>query len=274
MDLVTVRAVCDARGGVRWEAGDAWLAGGTWLFSAPRPGISRLWDLERMGWRPLVAGAGGLEIAATCTVAELLAFAEGPDGPWPGARALMAGCCRAFSSSFKVWNSATVGGNVCLALPAAPMVSMAVALGGVCVLRAADGRERRLPVDEFVTGAGRTRLEPGEMLRCLWLPAEGLARRTVMRRVSLRPGGHSAALVIATSAAGSGRCAFTLTAATARPVRLPFDRLPTSAGLRTAIERAVGPRMIVEDAHGSPAWRRHLLAHLAEEARRALMVED
>jgi CO/xanthine dehydrogenase FAD-binding subunit len=193
MDLVAVRAVLDPREGVRWEAGDAWLAGGTWLFSVPQPDVARLWDLDRLGLRPLTVREGGLEIAATCTVAELPAFAVRPavrpGGPWPDARALMAGCCRAFSSSFKVWNTATVGGNVCLALPAAPMVSMATALHGVCVLRAADGRERRVPVREFVSGEGRTELRPGEMLRCLRLPAEGLAQRTVMRRVTCGPAG-------------------------------------------------------------------------------------
>ncbi|MEI5035170.1 FAD binding domain-containing protein [Streptomyces sp. S1A(2023)] len=225
MDLAAVRAAVDARGGVRWEAGDAWLAGGTWLFSTPQPEVARLWDVTRMGWQPLTVDQNGLEVAATCTVAELLAFAEQPDGPWPGGRALMAGCCRAFSSSFKVWNTATVGGNVCLALPAAPMVAMAVALNGVCVLRSADGRERQLPMGEFVTGAGRTCLQPGEMLRCLRLPAAALAQRTVMRRVSLRPGGHSAALVIATSLPRPRRFTCMLTAATTYPVHLSFDRL-------------------------------------------------
>ncbi|MBM7167627.1 FAD binding domain-containing protein [Streptomyces sp. G44] len=274
MDLAEVRAVLDPRDGVRWEAGDAWLAGGTWLFSTPQPQVTRLWDLGRMDWQPLTVHEGGLEIAATCTVAELLAFAVRPDGPWPDARALMAGCCRAFSSSFKVWNTATVGGNVCLALPAAPMVSMATALHGVCVLRTADGRERRLPVREFVTGAGRTDLRPGEMLRCLWLPAASLAHRTVLRRVSLRPGGHSAALVIAAIAPGSGRFALTLTAATTHPVCLSFERLPTPAELRTEIERSVGAELIVDDVHGAPAWRRHLIHHLAEQTRRALADES
>ncbi|MFD5268965.1 FAD binding domain-containing protein [Streptomyces sp. NPDC058335] len=275
MDLAAVRAVLDASCGVRWEEGDAWLAGGTWLFSTPQPEISRLWDLARMDWQPLVVSEGGLEIAATCTVAELLAFALQPDGPWPDARALMADCCRAFSSSFKVWNTATVGGNVCLALPAAPMVSLAVALHGVCVLRAADGRDRQLPVGDFVTGAGRTCLRPGEMLRCLRLRAAGLAQRTVMRRASLRPGGHSAALVIAASALDDpGQVTFTLTAATPRPVHLSFPRTPTAAGLRAAIEQAVDATGIVDDAHGSPAWRRHLIHHLAEEARQALETEN
>jgi CO/xanthine dehydrogenase FAD-binding subunit len=215
-----------------------------------------------------------LEIAATCTVAELLAFALQPDRPWPGARAVMAGCCRAFSSSLKVWNTATVGGNVCLALPAAPMVSMATALHGMCVLRAADGRERQVPAGAFVTGAGRTDLRPGEMLRCLRLPAEGLTRRTAMRRVSLRPGGHSAALVIAASAPGSRHFTCTVTAATTRPVHLTFDRLPAPAGLRAAIGQALEATPIVDDAHGDPTWRRHLTYHLAEEARQALAATE
>ncbi|WP_030673917.1 FAD binding domain-containing protein [Streptomyces cellulosae] len=274
MDLAAVRAVLDAREGVRWQTGDAWLAGGTWLFSAPQPDLTRLWDVTRMGWQPLVVGEGGLEISATCTVAQLLAFAARPDGPWPDARALMAGCCRAFSSSFKVWNTATVGGNVCLALPAAPMVSMAAALDGTCVLRGADGRERQLPVRAFVTGPGRTCLRPGEMLRCLRLPAAGLTQRTVMRRVSLRPHGHSAALVIAAVAPETGRFTLTLTAATTRPLRLSFRQLPTARGLCGAIEQAVGPQLIVHDIHGSPAWRAHLVRHLAEQARQTLMTED
>nr|CAL34075.1 hypothetical protein [Streptomyces virginiae] len=258
---------------MRWETGDAWLSGGTWLFSAPRPGVRRLWDLSRMGWEPLAVSETGLELAATCTVAELLSFAVRPNGPWPAARALMADCCRAFSSSFKVWNTATVGGNVCLALPAAPMVSMVTALHGVCVLRAADGRERQLPVRDFVTGYGRTCLRRGEMLRCLRLPTTGLVQRMAFRRVSLRPGGHSAALAIATSALEHGRFTVTLTAATTRPVQLSFHRLPTAAELRAAIERAVDPTLIVDDVHGAPAWRRHLIVHLADEVRRELEAE-
>ena len=36
--------------------------------------------------------------------------------------------CEAFLASFKVWNSATVGGNICMSLPAGPMITMTVAL--------------------------------------------------------------------------------------------------------------------------------------------------
>ncbi|MFJ6215135.1 FAD binding domain-containing protein [Streptomyces sp. NPDC092296] len=270
MDLTTVREVCDARRRTAWQPGDAWLAGGTHLFSEPDPGLRRLWDLGPMGWPPLTATDQGLEIAATCTVGELLAFATADGGHWPRARALIAQCCAAFSSSFKVWNTATVGGNVCLALPAAPMVSLAAALGGVCLLRGPAGRSRRLPVHRFVTGPGRTALRPGELLRSVTLPADALHGHTAFRRAALRPHGRSAVLVTGVLDPRRGGCAITVTAATPRPVRLAFPRLPTADGLRRAVHRAVPPAMIVDDVHGAPRWRRHLTAHLAEEVRSEL----
>ena len=74
MDLPGITEVADARSAT-WRDGDAWLAGGTWLFSEPQPGLKRLLDLRAFGWPSLRAGPGGLEIAATCTLAELAAMA-------------------------------------------------------------------------------------------------------------------------------------------------------------------------------------------------------
>ncbi|MEU2179969.1 hypothetical protein [Streptomyces thermolilacinus] len=44
-----------------------------------------------------------------------------------------------------MWNTATVGGNLCAALPAGPLISMALALSGVCRLYGLDGAERAVP---------------------------------------------------------------------------------------------------------------------------------
>ncbi|HEY0223650.1 MAG TPA: FAD-binding molybdopterin dehydrogenase, partial [Pseudolabrys sp.] len=55
----------------QWRAGDAFVGGGTWLFSEPQPKLSRLIDLSTLGWQPLRVSASGLEIAATCTIAQL-----------------------------------------------------------------------------------------------------------------------------------------------------------------------------------------------------------
>ena len=126
--------------------GDAWLAGGTWLFSEPQPELRRLRDLSAFGWPALTESDAGLEVAATCTLAELAAWPGRPD--WP-AGGLIGECCRALLGSFKVWNAATVGGNLCLALPAGPMISLAAALDGELTVWGAGGRRRTVTAAGF-----------------------------------------------------------------------------------------------------------------------------
>src|SRR6476620_3633152 len=135
-----------------WTAGDAWLAGGTWLFSEPQQHLRRLVDLTDLNWPALTVSESGLSIAATCTVAQLDAFACPPD--WIAAP-LIGQCCRAFLASFKIWKTATVGGNICMSLPAGPMISLTSALGGICTIWQAEGGERTIPVADFVTGNQR-----------------------------------------------------------------------------------------------------------------------
>src|SRR5262245_38860992 len=129
MDLNTVAKVARpaAADGLDWRDGDAWLAGGTWLFSEPQPAVRRLIDLEGLRWEPLTVSAHGLAIAATCTIGRLDAFAAPPE--WKAAP-LIRQCCRALLASFKVLNVATVGGNVCMSLPAGAMISLTAALEG------------------------------------------------------------------------------------------------------------------------------------------------
>jgi CO/xanthine dehydrogenase FAD-binding subunit len=271
MDLTAVREVVDGREYVPWEPGDAWLAGGTMLFAEPRPALHRLRDLGAFAWEPLTVTGDGVEVAATCTVAELLTFADAPDGTWPAGRGLIAACCRAFSSSFKVWNSATVGGNLCAALPAGPMISLAVALRGMCRISGLDGRQREAPAEQFVTGPGATVLRPGELLRSIRLPAAALAERSSMRRVSTHPWGRSVALVTGTHDPATGRLTVAVTAATTRPVVVSFDCAPGVAELRQALGEVLTPDVLLEDVHGRADWRRHLALHLADEVREDLV---
>ncbi|MFE9674424.1 FAD binding domain-containing protein [Streptomyces sp. NPDC006259] len=267
MDLTAVREVVDGRSRLPWLPGDAWLAGGTALFGEPRPALRRLRDLGVCGWRPVTVTGTGVEVAATCTIAELLSFAEAPDGPWPAGRALMAHCCRAFSSSFKVWNTATVGGNLCTALPAGPMIALTVSLRGTCRILDLDGRERTVSAGEFVTGPEATVLLPGEVLRSVVLPAAALAERSTVRRVATRPWGRSAALVTGTHDPLSGRSHVAVTAATVRPVVLSFPGVPSAGELESSLSRALAPDLLPADVHGRAEWRRHLAGHLAEEVR-------
>ena len=269
MDLNTITEIGRPR--VRgdlppWRAGDAWLAGGTWLFSEPQPELSRLVDLAGLGWPSLEIGAEGLRVGATCTLARLEAAAL--PTAWRAAP-LFGQCCRALVGSFKICNAATVGGNLCLALPAGPMAAAAVALDGVCAIWTPDGGERRLPAAEFVLGPQRNALAPGELLRAIDLPAAALRRHAAFRRISLTPLGRSAALLVGTTAPEGG-FALTVTAATRRPVRLDLSGPPSAAELRDALDRAIPDALYHDDVHGAPDWRRHMTYRLAEGIRQEL----
>jgi CO/xanthine dehydrogenase FAD-binding subunit len=254
-----------------WRDGDAWLAGGTWLFSEPQPGVRRLIDLEGLDWEPLRVSEQGLSIAATCTLRQLDTFESPPE--WRAA-ALIRPCIRSLLASFKIWNTATVGGNLCLSLPAGALISFTAALEGVCTIWQPDGAERRVPVVDFVTGDHRNVLRPGDLLRGIDLSASALHKRPSFRRMSLTHLGRSSALLIGTRCPRSGALAITITAATVRPVRLEFAQVPTAAQLRDELLKAIPDELYLDDPHGTPDYRKHLTFHFAEEIRRELSAEE
>jgi CO/xanthine dehydrogenase FAD-binding subunit len=271
MDLNTITAIVRPRRRAElpaWQVGDAWLAGGTWLFSEPQPTLARFIDVVDLGWPALQITEQGLQIAATCKIAEL----DGAAFPsnWT-ATPLFNQCCRSFFASFKIWNMATVGGNLCMALPAGPMIALTAALDGTCTIWTPAGDERRLAVIDFVLGPQRNALVPGELLRSIALPIAALRRRTAFRQISLAPLGRSAALLIGTLSPDDGTFDLTVTASTPRPVRLSFSSLPTREALRERLEAAI--QHYYDDVHGAPAWRRHMTLQFADEIRQELAGE-
>src|SRR5438093_12842319 len=162
----------------QWHSGFAWLAGGTWLFSEPQPAIDTLIDLEQLGWPALEAAPEGLDIGATCRIAELYRF-EAPR-EWFAAPLIRA-CCNALLASFKIWNAATVGGNICMSLPAGAMISLVVALEATYTLWPRNAPPRDVHSVDFVTGNHTNILQPGELLRSIHLPASALSKRFAFR---------------------------------------------------------------------------------------------
>ncbi|MFC9295306.1 FAD binding domain-containing protein [Streptomyces sp. NPDC057011] len=270
MDLNTITEVVrlpSERPGTDWREGDAWLAGGTWLFSAEQPHLRRLVDLTALPWESLVPGDAGLEIGATCTIRDLYAFA--PPAEWT-AGPLIRTSCEAFLSSFKVWNAATVGGNICMSLPAGPMITLTVALEARYELWAPDGSVRTVDALDFVTGNNRNVLAPGELLRRIDVPAHALGKRAAHRRFTLTHLGRSTVFLIGTHTPGTSNLLLTVTAGTTRPVRFAFDSMPDAATLRQSID-AIPADVWFADPNGTPDHRRHLTEHFAEEIRRELM---
>jgi CO/xanthine dehydrogenase FAD-binding subunit len=269
MDLNTITEVAHPETRAQlpvWTAGDAWLAGGTLLFSEPQVHLTRLIDLTDFKWPALTIGDSELTIAATCTVAQLDALACPAE--WLVAPVFNQ-CCRAFLASFKIWKTATVGGNLCMSLPAGPMISLTSALEGVCTVWKADGSEQKINVVDFVTGDQRNVLAPGDLLRQIDIPLAALKRRTAFRQISLTPVGRSAALLIG-GVSSEGRLALTVTASTVRPVQLSFAEIPPAAQLREAILQRIPDGLYHDDLHGKPAWRKHMTLRLAEEIRAEL----
>jgi CO/xanthine dehydrogenase FAD-binding subunit len=252
-----------------WEPGLAWLAGGTWLFSEPQVGVHTLVDLESLRWPSLRPSEAGLEIASTCKVVELDQFVEKAPADWTAAP-LLRQCCRSFLASFKIWNEATVGGNICMSLPAGPMISLTAALGGVCTLWPRNGEPRRASVVDFVTGNHRNILAPGELMRSIFLPAHALRNEFAFRRFTLTHLGRSEVLLVGTRSPRHGRFLLTITAATVRPVQLSFESMPPPNELKRAIDDAVPFRLYLDDVHGTPAHRRHLTYYFAEQIRSEL----
>jgi CO/xanthine dehydrogenase FAD-binding subunit len=247
-----------------WREGDAWLAGGTSLFSEPAPALRRLHDLHAFGWAPLSISSEGLEIAATCTLEQLHSFTA--PSHWTAA-SLFKLCPEALLASWKVWQEATVGGNICLALPAGSMTSLTAALDGICTIWTPGGGARKVPVTELVTGPSTTSLAPGELLRAVTLAPAALTSEVAFRQVSLSPRGRSAALVIGRRQL-DGATVFAITAAVPRPHVLRFTQAPSAEELTTALH---DPELeYYDDVHGDPDWRAHLTALLCEQVRAEL----
>jgi CO/xanthine dehydrogenase FAD-binding subunit len=270
MDLNTIREVKRPTSPdelTDWRQGYAWLGGGTWLFSEPQLAIDTLVDLETLSWRSLEASSEGLGIAATCRIGELEHFVA--PAAWTAAP-LLRECCHALLMSFKIYNEATVGGNICMSLPAGAMISLTTALEATYTLWPRGGAARKVAAIDFVTGNHANILGPGELLRAIHIPAAALSKRFAFRRASLTRFGRSAALVIGTREDEEDNLLLTITAATPRPIQLRFERAPTREALRRAIDERLPSDGYFDDVHGSAPYKRHLTYHFAEQIRAEL----
>jgi CO/xanthine dehydrogenase FAD-binding subunit len=265
VDLNTItdyrRAV--SRADLTLAGGERVMGGGTWLFSEPQVGTTGLVDLTTMGWPALEYLPSGLRIAATCTIAELARLPQ-RDG-W-NAQPLFAQCADALLASSKIWNVATVGGNIARSFSAASMVSLSAALDATALVWTPEGGEYTAAVADLITGNGTNRLAPGEVLRAVDVPEHALRARTAFRKIALAALGRSGAVLTGRVDPG-GQVTLTITAATLRPTILKYPALPDAATVRRDVQAADG---YYTDPLGSADWRRQVSAVLLEEIRAEL----
>ena len=128
-----------------------------------------------------------------------------------------------------------MGGNICMSLPAGPMISLTVALEGRFTLWPRNGAPREVASVDFVTGNHANVLRPGELLRKIYLPSSALRKRAALRRASLTKLGRSAALLIGTSDLVRQDLLLTISAATPR-FGLTRRHPPKRCGMPSTLE--------------------------------------
>ncbi|WP_296666241.1 FAD binding domain-containing protein [Demequina sp.] len=260
MDLTAVTSyrVARSRADLSLAPGERFLAGGTWLFSEPNRDVTGLVDLAGMPWEPLVVDDAGLTIGATCTIARLLAL---PARPGWTAQPLFAQAAHSLLASFKIWNEATVVGNICRSYSAAAMLAACATLDAQAVVWTPAGDHRIVPVADLPTGNGTTALAHGELVREVRIGGDALAARTALRKVALAELGRSGAVVTGRMHR-DGRTVVVVTAATLTPTVLRYDSPPAAT---QASDDARAGEGFYTDPLGSADWRRHLAGLLAAQ---------
>lgn len=111
----------------------------------------------------------GLKIGALCTMTAL------SESPVVRQNAGILACAASKVGSTQIRNRATIGGNVANAAQCADTIPALIALEAEVELMDSTGALRRLPVEAFVTGIGRTRLGADEVVTGFVIPPQHLA---------------------------------------------------------------------------------------------------
>lgn len=154
-----------------------YIAGGTDLLLFP-PTVDFVVDVNGAGIDRIESlPDGGLSLGAA---ASLHAVATDPrvNAFADGALAKAAAHC----GNRPVRTTATLGGNLCNALPSADMVPVLLALDAVCVIADTDSRQE-VPLADFFTGPRRTVLGD-RLLAAVILPAGAAGRACVFRKLT------------------------------------------------------------------------------------------
>ncbi len=155
----------------------AYIAGGTDMFLMPED-CDFVVDINHAGIGDVARTPGGdLFIGAAATLQGVATSPLTRDFAC-GALAAVAGQC----GNRPVRSTATLGGNLCNALPSADMAPVLLALDAVCYVADVDSQES-LPLADFFVGPRRTVLD-GRLLVGLAVPGEAADRRCVFRRLT------------------------------------------------------------------------------------------
>jgi CO/xanthine dehydrogenase FAD-binding subunit len=88
--------------------------------------------------------------------------------------------------STQIRNTATIGGNIGNASPAGDTIPVLMALGAIITLRDSRGQTEEKPIDELVTGSGKTSLRYDQVITQIFFPLLDESYRSTFAKIGSR----------------------------------------------------------------------------------------
>lgn len=169
----------------------------------------------------------------------------------------------------QVRNAATLGGNVATASPAGDSLPALAALQARVLLLHRDG-SRELPVTEFLTGAGRTQRNTGELIAALIIPEKCLGQKQKFTKVGPRRAQAISKLSLASVLLPDDPAGISFAFGAVGPVPATCPRAHESLAsgrrdekhMKSAAELAMSEITPIDDMRSTAAYRRQVAGNL------------
>jgi carbon-monoxide dehydrogenase medium subunit len=225
----------------------------------------------------LVVRNGDLRIGAAVTMNQV-ALSPLVQSGWP---LLAEGC--ASVASYQLRNRATVGGNLCNASPAADSAPALICYGASVHIFGPDG-QRKLPLEQFFLGPGKTALQRGEFLTAITVPAPARGSAGHFLKLGRTPVGDISVMNVAvlgwpdSAAPSSTSWRIALGSVAPTVIRAPeAERLlsqdTSPAGLETASEAAAAAARPIDDIRATAAYRTDMVRVLTRRGVERVLAE-
>jgi carbon-monoxide dehydrogenase medium subunit len=245
------------------------LQGGTDLLVRIRAGLVRpkiVVDLKRLPGMQAIREwpDGWLSIGAACTMNQVA-----NDNLVRGRYDLLVQACNSVAS-YQLRNRATLGGNCCNGSPAADTAPALYCLGAEAEIFGPGG-QRRVPIEGFFVGPGRTALAPGEFLTAILLPPVGHGACGVFNKLGRTRAGDISLVSVAVHVCGQTRGdsdgatpqAWRIALGAVGPTPMRASRAEESlatdhstSGIAVAAELAAQTAQPIDDVRASAAYRK------------------
>jgi CO/xanthine dehydrogenase FAD-binding subunit len=176
--------------------------------------------------------------------------------------------------SNQIRNRATLTGNICHASPAADTAPALLVYGAIVNVASVRGT-RRVGVDEFFLGPGKTVLQRDELVTSVEVPASAERRGTTFARITRRRGVDLATINLCCLVESTGRTRFAFGAVGPRPFLvsdesgLLADPAAGDAAKDEVLRRLLAQASPITDVRGSREYRQAMLWVMSRRALRS-----